>query len=99
MKYLAILKDSFRESLDTKVFYVMTVISLLVVLFIGSISYAPAAAEKAIPNIVHSREFRQAFHDHGKSSIPIPHNFMQFEVKNVVALTDHQNASARDHAF
>ena len=37
MKFLAILKDSLREALDTWVFYVMMGFSLLAILFIGSI--------------------------------------------------------------
>lgn len=45
MKFLAILKDSLREALDTKVFYVMVGFSLLVVLFIGSVGYRPVSVE------------------------------------------------------
>lgn len=45
MKFLAILKDSLREALDTKVFYVMVAFSLLVILFIGSIGYRPVFVE------------------------------------------------------
>jgi ABC-type transport system involved in multi-copper enzyme maturation permease subunit len=41
MKALAILKDSYRETLDSKVFYVMLVLSGLLALFVGSISYRP----------------------------------------------------------
>src|SRR5579875_192775 len=43
MKFLAILKDSLREALDTKVFYVMVGFSLLVILLIGSIGYRPVS--------------------------------------------------------
>ncbi len=46
MKFLAILKDSLREALDTKVFYVMVGFSLLVVLFVGSIGYRPVSVEE-----------------------------------------------------
>lgn len=46
MKFLAILKDSLREALDTKVFYVMVGFSLLVVLFVGSIGYQPVSVEE-----------------------------------------------------
>ncbi len=45
MKFLAILKDSLREALDTKVFYVMVGFSLLVVLLVGSIGYRPVSVE------------------------------------------------------
>jgi ABC-type transport system involved in multi-copper enzyme maturation permease subunit len=46
MKFLAILKDSLREALDTKVFYVMVGFSLLVILLVGSISYHPVSVEE-----------------------------------------------------
>ena len=45
MKYLAILKDSLRESIDSKVFIVMLGLSGLVVLLIGSVSYKSVAVE------------------------------------------------------
>lgn len=46
MKFLAILKDSLREALDTKVFYVMMGFSLLVILLVGSIGYRPVSVEE-----------------------------------------------------
>jgi ABC-type transport system involved in multi-copper enzyme maturation permease subunit len=46
MKFLAILKDSLREALDTKVFYVMVGFSLLVILLVGSIGYHPVSVEQ-----------------------------------------------------
>ncbi|HTU91401.1 MAG TPA: ABC transporter permease, partial [Gemmataceae bacterium] len=48
MKFLAILKDSLREALDTKVFYVMVGISLLTILFIGHIAYRPVSVEEEV---------------------------------------------------
>jgi ABC-type transport system involved in multi-copper enzyme maturation permease subunit len=45
MKFLAILKDSLREALDTKVFYVMVGLSLLAVLFVASVGYRPVSVE------------------------------------------------------
>jgi ABC-type transport system involved in multi-copper enzyme maturation permease subunit len=50
MKFLAILKDSLREALDTWVFYVMVGISLLTILFIGSIAYRPVSVEEEARN-------------------------------------------------
>jgi ABC-type transport system involved in multi-copper enzyme maturation permease subunit len=41
VKYLAILKDSFREAIDTKVFYVMLAMSSVVLLLVGSMSFTP----------------------------------------------------------
>jgi ABC-type transport system involved in multi-copper enzyme maturation permease subunit len=98
MKYLAVLKDSLREAIDTKVFYVMVVLSLIVILFVAGISYTPTPAEQAIPGIVHSQAFRQSFADRGKSVIPIQ-SFLAYEAKNVRALTDQGDPSARDHVL
>jgi len=44
MKYLAILKDSFLEAVDAKIFYVMVGLSLLLALLVGCISYQPVPA-------------------------------------------------------
>ena len=41
MKFLAILQDSFREAVDSKVFSVMLVLAVLLVLAIGSASFEP----------------------------------------------------------
>lgn len=45
MKFLAILKDSLRETLDAKLFYVMVVLSLLTVLLAASVTYTPVSME------------------------------------------------------
>lgn len=46
-KFLAILKDSLREAVDTKVFYVMLALSGLMILFIGSVSFKPRPGKDA----------------------------------------------------
>ena len=48
MKFLAILKDSFREAIDAKIFSFMVGLSLLVVLFLFSFSFRPVSAEEEI---------------------------------------------------
>jgi ABC-type transport system involved in multi-copper enzyme maturation permease subunit len=48
MKFLAMLKDSLRETLDVKLFYVLVVLSLLVILFVGSITYKPEPMDTQI---------------------------------------------------
>jgi hypothetical protein len=98
MKYLAVLKDSLLEAIDTKVFYVMVFLSLAVILFIAGISYTPAPADEAIPGIVRSQAFRQSYADRGKSIVPIQHG-LKFEVNNIKALTDQADPSARDHVL
>ena len=50
MTFLAILKDSLREALDTKVFYVMVALSLLVVFFVSTVSYRPVSVEEQAAN-------------------------------------------------
>lgn len=45
MKYLAILKDSLREALDSKVLYVMVAVSTLVILFVATLSFETLPAE------------------------------------------------------
>src|SRR5262245_15026989 len=52
MKYLAILKDSFREAVDSKVLYVMIGLSALVILFVATLSFKPLPAEKTMGRIV-----------------------------------------------
>jgi ABC-type transport system involved in multi-copper enzyme maturation permease subunit len=46
MKFLAILKDSLREAIDTKVFYVMVGLSLLITLIIFTVSFTPRSGER-----------------------------------------------------
>src|SRR5262249_31355533 len=52
MKYFAILKDSLREALDSKVLYVLLGLSLLMILFVSTLSFKPLAAEKTLEQVV-----------------------------------------------
>lgn len=52
MKYLAILKDSLREALDSKVFYVMIGLSVLVILFFASMGFSPLPADKGLQSMM-----------------------------------------------
>jgi ABC-type transport system involved in multi-copper enzyme maturation permease subunit len=52
MKYLAILKDSWREALDSKVLYALIILSLLVVIGVASISFKPQPADKGLQDIL-----------------------------------------------
>lgn len=45
MKYIAILKDSLREAIDTKVFFVMLALSALLIAVVGSVSFRPVSVE------------------------------------------------------
>jgi ABC-type transport system involved in multi-copper enzyme maturation permease subunit len=52
MKFLAILKDSLREALDTTVFYVMIGLSALTVLVVGSFSFRPVSVEEDLNKLI-----------------------------------------------
>ena len=48
MQFLAILRDSLRETLDSKLFHVMVGLSLLLSLFVGSVTYRPVSMEQQV---------------------------------------------------
>ncbi|MCS7046631.1 MAG: ABC transporter permease [Gemmataceae bacterium] len=52
MRYFAILKDSLREALDSKVLYVLIGLALLVIVFVATLSFRALSAEKALAQIV-----------------------------------------------
>lgn len=51
-QFFAILKDSFREAMDGFVIYAMLVMSALVILLLGSLSFAPSEPNDAFTHIV-----------------------------------------------
>ena len=51
MKGLAILKDSFRETLDCKTFWILLVFSTLVILFCWSVSFSELTPEETLEDI------------------------------------------------
>lgn len=48
MKYFAILKDSLREALDSKVLYVMLALSTVIIGMVATLSFQPLSADKAM---------------------------------------------------
>lgn len=84
MKFLAFLKDSLRETIDKKSFWVLGIISLLFVLFCFSMSFEPVTPEEGLKETVKSfntvisgddRDIRvKSFHD------------LTYEIKNVQVL-------------
>jgi ABC-type transport system involved in multi-copper enzyme maturation permease subunit len=52
MRYVAILKDSFREALDYKIIYVMIGLTALAVAFVGTISFTPAPARETMQSVI-----------------------------------------------
>ncbi|HEX5271660.1 MAG TPA: ABC transporter permease [Gemmataceae bacterium] len=52
MKFLAILRDSLRETLDVKLFYVLVGLSVVVILFVMSITYKPEPMETQVKPVL-----------------------------------------------
>jgi ABC-type transport system involved in multi-copper enzyme maturation permease subunit len=52
MKYLAILKDSFREAIDAKILYVMVALSGVLIVLLASISFRPVALQEEVESVV-----------------------------------------------
>jgi ABC-type transport system involved in multi-copper enzyme maturation permease subunit len=52
MKFLATLKDSLREALDLKIFYVLVVLSFFIILLVASISFEHEDAKKGLERVV-----------------------------------------------
>jgi hypothetical protein len=52
MKYLAILRDSWREALDCKVLYFLLGLSVLVIVGVASIAFTPKPADKGLEAIL-----------------------------------------------
>lgn len=52
MKYLAVLKDSLREALDSKVIYFTVGLSFIVMLAVASLSFSPQPAQNGFQGIV-----------------------------------------------
>jgi hypothetical protein len=51
MKLLAILKDSFREAIDTRVFYLLVMSSCALILVFTSLSVTPSPAKEVLPAV------------------------------------------------
>jgi ABC-type transport system involved in multi-copper enzyme maturation permease subunit len=92
MKYLAILKDSLREAIDTKVFYVMVGLSLVVILCVASVSFRPEPAELGSQAIL-ERFFNGAILD------PNRQPRVQYEIKDFHQLDEHARPWASPYQF
>ena len=51
MKALAVFKDSFRETLDCRTFWVLLLVSTVLILLCGSLSFTPLSPEEALRDI------------------------------------------------
>jgi ABC-type transport system involved in multi-copper enzyme maturation permease subunit len=50
--FWAVLKDSYREAIDSKVFFVMVALSFLVMVALASVSYQPEPADRGLESIL-----------------------------------------------
>lgn len=66
-QFVAILKDSFREAMDGFVIYAMLALSALVIVLLGSLSFAPEPPETAFNTIL--EQFRVVFPEKGMSRV------------------------------
>src|SRR6516164_6613522 len=88
MKFLAMLKDSLRESIDSKVFYVMVGLSALLTLLTATLSFKPHSGEKlmqlfAIPLTVDDAKDLRA---ERLMELAMHPGFKAYEVKSAVPL-------------
>lgn len=81
MKYLAILRDSLRETLDSKVLYAMIILSVLVIVGVGSISFHAQPAEKGLESIL-------ARFPGARSGFGMPPPILRYEIEDFKQLND-----------
>jgi hypothetical protein len=82
MKYLAILKDSLREALDSKLLYFTLGLSVLVVLFVGSVTFRSVPVEELVSRIASTMNWVMGFAGQGQA----PHYAVtDFEQTNVAS--------------
>lgn len=81
-KFIAILKDSYREAMNTWVIPVMLVLSVLVMLFIASISFRPITLEDELKNTFNWMNYLfQLNPQNGKPTFAVENMKVQNEVE------------------
>jgi ABC-type transport system involved in multi-copper enzyme maturation permease subunit len=81
MKFLAILRDSLREALDSKVIYFLLGLSALVILLTASLSFRPKSGEEGMVSIVNRLPGGRAM-GFGMSDTPLRYTVEKFEQLN-----------------
>ncbi len=66
-KFLAMLKDSYREAVDGWILFIMLIFSGLVILLVASASFTPVEPEVALPRMVMGDDMRRVYADGGNS--------------------------------
>src|SRR5262245_11903823 len=96
MKFLAILKDSLRETLDVKLFYVLVGLSLLIILFVLGITYKPEPMETQVRPLLGLaafgiiNDFQQQEETRGLVARPEATNFEQLQKDKEPWEADHR---------
>ncbi len=87
-QFFAILKDSYREAVDGFVIYVMLGLALVVALIVGSITFTPDPAPRAVAVIV--SKFTAVFPDKGKSKAftAVAQHPVKYSAENAESGTD-----------
>ncbi len=80
MKFLAILRDSLRETMDAKVIYFLFGLSGLVILALASLSFKPQPAEEGLQAILN--RFPGAQRTLGMRQTPLKYELEKFEQTN-----------------
>jgi ABC-type transport system involved in multi-copper enzyme maturation permease subunit len=96
MKYWAMLKDSFLEAIDTKVFYCTAGCSLVLILVLASLSFKPVPAEEAFQSIV--GDFSQVFPNRGQS-MQVQMRRADYQLRDLSPLQDTADPQDAGYAF
>ena len=95
-KLIAILKDSFRESVDGWVIYVMLALTTLLLVLVASMSVEPMPAQQAFDHMVN--HFVIVNSDHGESVAARPFFFL-VSAKELAKLNDAKLPQQGDYRF
>jgi len=96
MKFIAILKDSLRETLDVKLFYVTVAISVLTLVLVCSIVYKPVPIDKQLGFIttLQNAALRQQMQQRTNGRVRL-----QVEFENIERLDDRKEPWLGDYRF
>jgi ABC-type transport system involved in multi-copper enzyme maturation permease subunit len=86
-KFIAMLRDSFKEAVDGWIFPVMIGLSTIVILLVASISYTPQPLDEGLRKALQSDQMRFVNSDRGTSS-KIGQFFYQSEISDVTVLKE-----------
>ena len=97
MKYFAILRDSLRETVDSKVLYVLFLLSTLVIAFVASIYFKPGTAEETFRQFTNRNIYRSL--DNPLGGGRWKDNMAQFEYRKVEQLGGDKDSPLGEYKF